>query len=143
MPPQLVNYITEAEYRQHYESMYCRRVHHTFDGFRVFFSKQQFNDAFYESANRKARDKSVFARQRAERIDWIGTALREVTSELYAGWDRDKKQINRARRVCLVYGDYVVVLQVNQAKLTAIFITAYIADQHTIESIRQNPRWVP
>lgn len=143
MPPELVNYITETEYRQHYESIYSRGIHHTFDGFRVFFSKQQFNDAFFESANRRARDKSIFSRQRAERIDWIGTALREATSELYAGWDRNKKQINKARRVCLVYGDYVVVLQVNRAKQTANFITVYIADQHMIASIRQNPRWVP
>lgn len=116
-------------------------MHHTFDGFRVYFPKQQFDDAFFESANRIKRDKSLFSWKRAERIDWIGAALREKTAELYAGWDRDKKKINNKRRVTLVYGDYVVVLNVSLKKNKAIFITAYIADDDTLEKIRKNPPW--
>ena len=61
MPPPLVHYANEAEYRQHYERCYCHVVIHTFDGLRVYFPKQQFEDAFFESANRQARDKSVFS----------------------------------------------------------------------------------
>ena len=55
MPPALVCYATEAEYRRHYEQRYCQTVIYTFDRLRVHFPKQQFDDAFFESANRKAR----------------------------------------------------------------------------------------
>lgn len=141
MPPKLMHYATEAEYRLHYEAHYCRATIHTFDGLRVYFSKQQLDDAFYESADRKARDKSVFSRPRAERMDWIRVALEDSTAELYAGWDRDKKVVDRKRRVAVVYGDYVVVLQANLRKAKAIFITAYIANAATLAKIRSNPRW--
>ncbi len=141
MPPALVHYATEAEYRRHYEDHFCRVVIYTFDRLRVYFPKQQFDDAFHESASRVARDKSVFSRLRAERIDWIRAALQDNTAELYAGWDRDKKRIDRQRRVALIYGNYVVVLRVNLKKSSATFITAYVADAATLAKIRRQPRW--
>ena len=141
MPPALVHYITEAEYRTHYERCYCRVVIHTFDGMRVYFPKQQFDDAFFESANRKARDKSVFALERAERIDWIRAAVEDPTAELYQGWDRDRKVIVPGRRIALVFDNYVVVLQVYNERSAATFITAYVASSDTIRKIRGNPRW--
>ena len=141
MPPALVHYTTEAEYRAHYERCYCRTVIHTFDGLRVNFPKQQFDDAFFESANRKARDKSVFALERAERIDWIRAAVEDPTAELYQGWDRDRKVIVPGRRIALVYDNYVVVLQVYNERSAATFITAYVASSDTIRKIRGNPRW--
>ena len=141
MPPAFVHYATEAKYRAHYERCYCREVIHTFDGLRVHFPKQQFDDAFFESANRKARDKSVFAQERAERIDWIRAAVEDPTAELYQGWDRDKKVIARGRRISLVFGNYVVVLQIYSKRTSATFITAYLADPDTIRKIRSNPRW--
>jgi len=141
MPPALVHYVTEAEYRAHYERCYCRAVIHTFDGMRVYFSKQQFDDAFFESANRKARDKSVFALERAERIDWIRAAVEDPTAELYQGWDRDRKVIVPGRRIALVFDNYVVVLQVYNERSAATFITAYVASSDTIRKIRGNPRW--
>lgn len=141
MPPALVHYTTEDEYRRHYERQYCRAVIHTFDGLRVLFPRQQFDDAFFESANRLARDKSVFSRTRAERIDWIRAALQDRTAELYAGWDRDKKRIDRGRRVTLIYGDYVVVVTVNLKKSSATFITAYVGSASTLAKIRRQPRW--
>jgi hypothetical protein len=142
MPPALVHYASEAEYRRHYETHYCRSVIRTFDGLRVLFPRQQFDDAFFESANRLARDKSVFSTTRAERIDWIGAAVQDRTAELYAGWDRDKKQIDLGRRVTLIYGDYVVVLKVNLKKSSATFITAYVAGVDTLAKIRRQPRWI-
>lgn len=141
MPPKLVHYATEAEYRMHYEAHYCRATIYTFDSLRVYFPKQQFGDAFYESADRKARDKSAFSWSRAERIDWIRAALQDAAAEIYAGWDRDKKVIDRKRRVMVVYGNYVVVLQVNLRRAKAVFITAYIASAATLAKIRRNPRW--
>ena len=141
MPPALVHYATEAEYRVHYERCYCRAVIHTFDGMRVYFPKRQFGDAFFESASRKARDKSVFSSRRAERIDWIRAALEDPTAELYQGWDRNKKVIDHGRRVTLVFGSYVVVLRINSKRHTATFITAYVANPDTIRKIRSGPRW--
>ena len=141
MPSALVHYAAEAEYRAHYERCYCRAVIHTFDGMRVYFPKRQFDDAFFESANRKARDKSVFSLKRAERIDWIRAAVEDPTAELYQGWDRDRKAIARGRRITLVFGNYVVVLRINSKRQSATFITAYVASPDTIRKIRSNPRW--
>lgn len=141
MPPALVHYRTESEYRRHYEQHYCQAVIVTFDRLRVFFPKQQFDDAFFESANRTARDKSVFSYVRAERIDWIRAALEDPAAELYQGWDRDKKRVARSRRVTIVFGDYVVVLQVTSGGASATFITAYAAGIETLRKIRSNPKW--
>jgi hypothetical protein len=141
MPPALVHYATEAEYRRHYEDHCCRAVIYTFDGLRVYFPKQQFDDAFYESANRSARDKSVFSRKRAERMDWLVAAVQDKTAEIFAGWDREKKRIDPKRRVTLIYGNYVVVLQINLKKSSATFVTAYVADAGTLAKIRLQPRW--
>lgn len=141
MPPALVYYATESEYRSHYEAHYCRAKLYTFDGFRVYFPKRQFDDAFFESANRRARDKSVFSRARAERIDWIATALQDPTAQLYVGWNRDKKAHDFNRRVVLVYRNYVVILKINRRKHTSTFITAYVADASTLRKIKTNPRW--
>ena len=141
MPPALVQYATETEYRRHYADHCCRAVIYTFDGLRVYFPKQQFDDAFYESANRSARDKSVFSRKRAERMDWLIAAVQDKTAEIFAGWDREKKRIDPKRRVALIYGNYVVVLQVNLKKSSATFVTAYVADAGTLAKIRLQPRW--
>ena len=142
MPPNIVRHSTVDQYRLHYKSKYSQSVIYTFDGIRVYFPQQQFDDAFFESANRKKKDKSVFSWQRAERIDWIGAALVDRFAELYAGWDRNKKRIDNRRRIALVYGDYVVVLQIYAKKKSATFITAYIADSNTVAMIRKSPRWV-
>ncbi len=141
MPPALVHYSTEQEYRDHYQRCYCNVKISTFDGLRVYFPQQQFDDAFFESANRRARDKSVFSLARAERIDWIRAALEDPKAELYQGWDRDRKVIDRDRRITLVYGNYVVVLLVRRNRNSATFITAYVAGASTISKIRNGPRW--
>ncbi len=83
----------------------------------------------------------MFSLQRAERIDWIRAALQDRTADIFAGWDRNKKGINRRRRVTIAYGDYVVILQVNLKKSSATFITAYVASPATIQKIRGSPRW--
>lgn len=141
MPPALVYYTSEQEYRDHYERCYCSAVIYTFDGLRVYFPRHQFDDAFFESANRRVRDKSLLSQQRAERIDWIRAALENPGAELFAGWDRDRKRINRVRRVALVWNDYVVILNIQGKKRKAVFVTAYIADARTVAKIRNGPRW--
>jgi len=141
VPPKVVLYSSEAEYRRHYETNYCSAAIHTFDGLRVYFPKQRFDHAFFESASRRKKDKSIFSMERAKRIDWIKAGLQENTAKLYVGWDRDRKCYSRRRRVCVVYGDYVVVLRMASNRATATFITAYVADTLTLPKIRSGPRW--
>ncbi len=141
MPPPLVHYAPEAEYRDHYEREYCRAVIHTCDGLRVFFPKRQFDHAFFESANRRARDKSVFSRTRAERINWIRAALEDEAAQQFVGWDRDRKQHDPCRRVTVAYSNYVVVLRVHRPGARATFVTAYQAEASVIQKICSGPRW--
>lgn len=141
MPPALLDYATEEDYRQHYEYYYCNCRIYTFDGLRVYFPRRQFYHAFFESASRRSKDKSVFSRQRAERMDWIAAALQDGTADLYVGWNSKKKTYAYDRRVTIVYGNYVVVLQVRSDRASATFVTAFVGGPETLRRIRGNPRW--
>lgn len=135
--PPLVKYENESQYRTHFEHVYCRGQIVTFDGIPVKFKKTDFSHAFFESQNSKD---DTFSHKRAQRIDWIKSALEDPDSERYVGWD-NKKKSNRRRRVALVEGNYVVVIGMG-SKGNARFITAFVADnRRTIEMIRRNPRW--
>ncbi|MBW1717250.1 MAG: hypothetical protein JRJ77_15745 [Deltaproteobacteria bacterium] len=102
--PSLARYKTEAQYRAHFERVYCSRAIVTFDGIPVRFKKKDFDHAFYESTLSKD---DAFSRKRAQRIDWIKAALEDPKSERYLGWDNKRKRYDRRRRVALVMGDYV------------------------------------
>ena len=84
--PPLVLYKTETEYRTHYERVYCYSPIITTDGIRVFFGKQRFNHAFYVKAGVESGPKDVFAKERAEKIDWIKATLENPNAELFDGW---------------------------------------------------------
>jgi len=131
----------EAAYRAHYESVLCERTILTFDGLVVRFPKWQFDHAFFESFNRLKGDKSVFSLERAKRMDWIEPALKDPTAELYEGWERRKKAHTREARVCVAYGDYVVVIGLRNSTKPASFITAFPAEAATLSKIRLGPRW--
>jgi hypothetical protein len=140
--PPLLWYGTEAEYRAHFERVYCQRPIITFDEIAVRFRKGGFDHCFYESTRRN-RVKDVFSIQRAERIDWIKAALQDPNAELYVGWDGKKKRYDRSHRVVLVLGNYVVVIRISGSQ-TAQFVTAYVADSpSTLAKIKRNPMWVP
>jgi len=136
--PPLVYYETEAQYRTHFERVYCKEKIVTFDGIPVKFKKQDFNHAFYES---KVVKDDTFSFARAQRIDWIKAALGDPYSEMYVGWDNKKKKNDRHRRVVLVQGNYVVVIGIS-SKGNGRFITSFLADSgRTVQMIRQNPKW--
>lgn len=136
--PPLVLYEVQSRYRTHFECVYCRGKIVTFDGIPVKFKKTDFNHAFFES---KTVKDDTFSHMRAQRIDWIKTALEDPDSERYVGWDNKKKKNDRRRRVTLVKGNYVVVIGIS-SKGNARFITAFVADSgRTIEMIRRNPKW--
>lgn len=140
--PPLVRYATMAEYRAHYERVYCRGDIQTFDGVRVYFSASKFGHIFYESTARDGR-KDVFSTVRAERIAWIKATLEHPQADLYTGWDKIARGYDSTRRVAVVYEAFVVVVAMglNQnGLLKANFVTCYQAD-NSIGKIRTSPVW--
>ncbi len=146
--PPFVYYRTQKEYRDHFERVYCTGPIVTFDKILVRFRKSNFDHCFFESSRRDGT-KDKFSKQRAERIDWIKTALQDPSSERFFGWNKIKKRYDKRRRVAIVKGNYVVVIQMT-GKATAKFITAFVADvkaapgkESTIEKIKKGPRFPP
>ena len=140
--PPLVSYQTPAEYKRHYERVYCRGHIETSDGIRVYFSPSKFGHAFYESRARDGR-KDAFSGERAERIDWIAATLQNPDAALFKGWDKTRRQYEDARRVAVVYESFVVVVEMRikrDGTLKADFVTCYQADR-SIGQIRRGPRW--
>jgi hypothetical protein len=141
--PAKVNYATQAEYRQHFERLYCNGVVLTFDGIAVRFRKEDFDHCMYESSNRDGV-KDQFSKERSERIDWIKATLESPEAELYQGWDGKRKCYLADRRVSVVYEEFVVIIQLlgpPQGQRRARFITAYLADNN-FERIKRGPKWV-
>lgn len=142
--------IDESEdfYKDIYYKEYCKAPMYTFDGIQVFFDEHKFEHAFYESMNRKQKDKSLFSYKRANRIYWIKWTLQNPNSELYVGWDNDAKTYDNYKRVAVTFGDYAVVIGLNRLNnKKAKFITAYVADginvrgEKAIDLIRRGNKW--
>ncbi|SMB89022.1 hypothetical protein SAMN05660772_01269 [Pasteurella testudinis DSM 23072] len=139
--PSLLTLSCWQDYRSFYENHYCRAEIITADGIRVYFSASKFNHAFYESS--KGKSKNEFSQIRAERMPWIAHTLKHPDASLYQGWISATKTHDPARRVSVVYGDFVVVIDmsVNQRnQLKANFVTCYVAD-NSIDRIRKSPVW--
>lgn len=140
--PPLVHYETVAEYRAHYERVYCRGNIQTFDGIRVYFAASKFGHMFYESTARDGQ-KDAFSPIRAQRIDWIKSTLEHQHAALYEGWDKVARGYDSTRRVAVVYEDFVVVVAMGlkqDGTLKANFVTCYQAD-NSIGKIRTSPAW--
>ena len=137
MPPPLVRYRHVHDYRAHYERVYCHGPVTTFDGIAVRFRKQQFDHCFYETVS---GPDDTFSSARAERIDWIRTALEDSSSDLYQGWDNQRKRISKSRRVAIVYENYVVIIRMIGGRRAA-FVTAFVATERTLRLIRSSPKW--
>lgn len=140
--PQLLYLPTEDGYRDYYENFYCQKCLITFDNIPVYFRKDRFRHAFYESSNRD-QNKDIFSSERAERMLWIKATLENPKAEQYQGWDRERKVYTPYRRVSVVYQDYVVILNLTLKSggiFSAQFNTAYEADR-SIVKIRQSPLW--
>jgi len=144
--PPLLQLATAAEYRTHFESLYCRGPIATFDGIKVRFRKRDFNHCFFESSRRDG-NKDDFSSKRAERMEWIKAALQDAHADRYLGWDKAKRTYDRSRRVTVVMGNYVVVIRITAAR-KADCVTAFVADTparpgrpSTIDMIRRGPKW--
>jgi len=143
MPPALVKYLTLAEYQNHYENKYCRAPVTTFDNIPVFFKKETFAHAFFESSGRRG-EKDIFSPLRAERIDWIDHALKDLSIVRYQGWDNKKKRYDPTWRVSLVVNDFVVVLRLTKGTtqpLKANFVTCFHPDTPSYNKLIKAPHW--
>ena len=137
---------TEEELRRIWAEEYCRKVIKTHDGIRVHFYDSNFDHAYYESSVRngssnKPKSKDIFSPRRAARMMWIKDVLADKEAKMYVGYDSKTKGYTRSKRVSVVKGDYVVVIQLykeDQARL----ITAYVAD-NSISKITSGPEWTP
>lgn len=128
--------MSEQELRQIWKEEYCDQKIFTFDKVEVLFFEESFDHVFYESANRKAKDKSILSFNRLEKIYWIKDTLEDPTAILKKGWDRRKKKYYTDRRVAIVKGNYVVII-VFTGFLKANFVTAF--EKNDIENILQAP----
>lgn len=135
---------TEDQLRELWRQEYCRQEIYTHDGVRVKFYDTNFDHAFYESSVRKQSGhkqghKDVLSPVRLSRMLWIKDALADPDAVMYDGYESKKKKHNPNKRVSVVKGNYVVVIE-QQKQGHATFITAYVAD-NSIEKIKQSPKW--
>lgn len=121
--------MTEEELREIWRIEYCECLIKTFDDIVVQFFASMFDHCFFESANRRAKDKSILSLNRLEKIFWIKDALQDPDAILKVGWDNAKKSYDDKRRVTLVKGNYIVVIVIFASK-KARFITAYEVDNN-------------
>ena len=112
------------------------KIHNLRDQLR--FRKSDFDHAFFESKN--AKD-DTFSMLRAERMDWIKTALKDPNSDRFVGWNNRLKRYDNRRRVTVALRNYVVIMGFTN-KGAGFFITAFVADSdRTLSLIRKGPRW--
>ena len=135
---------TEEDLRKKWSEEYCRKVIMTHDGIRVHFYDNNFDHAFYESSVRNGshnnpKSKDIFSKVRAARMMWIKDVLADKDAKMYVGYDSKEKGYTRSKRVSVVKGDYVVVIQLYKED-HAKFITAYVADE-SIGKITNGPEW--
>lgn len=133
---------TQAEYKKIYEDEYCNQDVFTHDGICVKFRRDRFEHAFFTSASRRKRDKSIFSIERAKRIRWIRDVLLDTDITVYSGYDNTKKCYDSTRRVSLVTPDnYVVIISLDQKDpLKAHFISCYLCDsQEVVDKIKSSP----
>ncbi len=127
---------SEEKLREIWRIEYCSQRIVTFDNVEVKFYEDMFDHAFFESANRVEKDKSILSLNRLEKIYWIKDALQDPEAILKKGWDNDRKEYYHNRRVAVVKGNYVVIILFT-GMLKAKFITAFEKDE--IENILNGP----
>ncbi|MDP2750050.1 MAG: hypothetical protein Q8O89_04430 [Nanoarchaeota archaeon] len=134
-------------YKNLFISFYCKTPIRTFDNILVFFKENNFEHAFFESVNRREKDKSKFSYKRANRIYWIKWVLENPTAELYKGYNHLTKSYDDSRRISVCIDNYIVVIELNKKQDKATFITAYIADgvngkgKKAIDLIKSGEKW--
>ena len=126
----------EAELRAIWEEEYCKAPIITFDNVVVRCYADQFDHIFFESSNRRVKDKAILSYNRLEKIYWIKDTLQDVTAILKKGWDTENKEYFKNRRLAIVKGNYVVIIRFT-GKLKASIVTAY--EKEDISNILNSP----
>lgn len=141
--PSLLILDSILEYKNHYESKYCRSEIFTIDNIRIYFSPQKFGHAFYENSTQRQGPKDQFSPERAQRMNWIKDALIDPEALLLFGWNKDKKIYEKSRRVSVIYEGFVVVIELGlgKNKLKGNFVTCYLANKRTYNLLRSGPVW--
>ena len=137
--------MSEEELRQLWKEEYCNKEIeiYTLDKVLVKFYESMFDHCFYESKNRRARDKSILSLNRLEKMLWIKDTLKDPEALLKQGWDRDKREYDNNRRVAFVKNNYVVIIRFTGV-LRASFVTAYeVQVDKNIHNINESPDWIP
>ncbi len=133
--------MTEDELRLIWSKEYCEKPIITFDGIAVHFFSRMFDHCFYESDNRRAKDKNILSYNRLEKIYWIKNALTDPDSKLKIGWDSKSKSYNHSKRVAIVKDNYIVVILIYRQN-SARFITAFeVNDEENLKKILKGPDW--
>jgi hypothetical protein len=130
--------LREAKMRELWREEYCQTDIETFDCVMVRFYEDMFDHCFYESADRKKKDKSILSLNRLEKMLWIKEALQDADAELKKGWDNQNKEYYINRRVVIVKGNYVVVIRFTGV-LRARLVTAY--EKSDIGNIINSPNF--
>ncbi len=139
--PALLKLSDQYAYRNFFEKNYCKKPTITFDNIPVFFHKDKFFHAFFESSD-KAGSKDIFSQTRAERMPWIKSTLEDSTADIYFGWNNKKKKHDFKKRVAVVQGNYIVIISLNKYNTKGFFVTAFVANSgRTLRLIKQNPKW--
>jgi len=142
MPPELLILSCETEYQTYYEENYCKCPIVTYDGIPIYFPKNKFDHAFYESSDRRGSN-DIFSYVRAQRMNWIKEILQSETATLYQGWNKKTKTYDPCGRVAFEYEQFVIVVRLSlksDGSLKGNFITCYQAN-NSLEKIKQSPLW--
>ena len=67
--------------------------------------------------------------------------MQDYNADLRVGWDSESKNYKLNRRVAIVRGSYVVIVQIKNDMKEAKFITAFIADNDSLQRILSGPKW--
>jgi len=137
----------ESFYRKIFLDFYCKKPVKTFDNILVYFKEYNFDHAFFESKNRREKDKSIFSQKRAKRIYWIKWVLENPNAQLFKGYNHKTKSYDASRRVALCVDNYVVIININKKRNKAKLITAFVADginkkgEKAIDLIKNAKKW--
>jgi len=134
-----LQHMSEAQLREIWKTEYCLKPICTLDKVEVRFYEDMFDHAFFESANREEKDKSILSYNRLEKIYWIKEALTDPDAIHKQGWDNTNKCYFADRRIAIVKGNYVVIIRFTK-KLKAKFVTAY--EKEDISNILASPDFV-
>ncbi len=138
MLPPLLELSSEQDYCEHYmNTLVNGEAVKSKDGITVVFLADQFNHAFSGYSSKWDKEKSIFDRERAKRMDWIAPVIQGVASESFC----DKYSARRPRRNYLSSANKYLVVTEPISGNREKFITAFPCSDKKAAEVRKRPRW--